>query len=98
MTHKDAAGLPIDNWGIVKQLSDSALDELMAVCHTEPADGDECVCCAAYMESQEHRRRIATLEADWALVEMWLGATDHKAGAASLATFLNKYRKEATDD
>jgi len=42
--------------------------------------------------------RIDTLEADWALVEMWLGATDHKAGAASLATFLNKYRKEATDD
>jgi len=64
MTHKDAAGLPIDNWGIVKQLSDSALDELMAVCHTEPADGDECVCCAAYMESQEHRRRIDTLEAE----------------------------------
>lgn len=37
---------------LVRQLGEDELEELMALCPEEPADPDNCVACAAYMEAQ----------------------------------------------
>ena len=52
--HRDAMGQPLtNNREIVRRLHNDTLETLMGICHTEPADPDACICCAAYMEIQE---------------------------------------------
>ncbi len=53
--HRDAAGneLDLSPRGIVGYLDDETLMEMMGVCHTEPAEPEVCVFCAAYMELQD---------------------------------------------
>ena len=48
--HEDAVGEPISNQSIVRCLDSDTLDALMGICHTDPAEPENCICCAAYVE------------------------------------------------
>lgn len=49
--HHDPAGTQLTNEVIVRRLQDETLDELMGLCHMEPAEPEICICCAAHEEA-----------------------------------------------